>query len=436
MTSPRRLRLNVNLLNSGAHPMAWRSPGGHPRGVVDPALHQAVARLAERGRLDAVFLADQLSINGGIDETPGWGWLDPVAVIPAMAAVTERIGFVATASTTFGHPYALARTMSSLDHVTGGRIGLNLVTTMAEAAAANFGAVPTPPEQRYARAAEFVAVLEALWRSWDDDAFAPGPDTPVFADTGRIHAIDHAGPHFRVAGPLQLPRSPQGRPLLLQAGGSEAGRALAAATADAVFSVAQDREEAVRFRADIRARAAAAGRDPDRIAVLPGLITVIGDTDDAARNRLAALDALEPPDRILRRFARRFGLDPALLSLDHPLPAALLGEVERSAGSTGFRDASLSLLRDRSLSIREVVSRGTAHRMMVGSAERIADTMQDWFEAGAADGFNVMCDVYPDGLEALVEQVVPLLRRRGLFRDDYAGRTLRSHYGCEDARPA
>lgn len=428
MPPARRMHLNVNLLNSGAHPLAWRHPGSNPRACIDIGHHQLVARLAERGRLDAVFLPDQLSINTSLGETPGWGWLDPLTVVPAMAAVTQRVGFIATASTTFAHPYAVARSFCSLDHVTGGRIGLNLVTTMAEAAAANFGIAMPDPAERYERAAEFASVLGRLWDSWDADAFAPDSASGRFADAAGIHRIDHAGRSLSVRGPLQLPRSPQGRPLLVQAGGSEAGRDLAARTADAVFSVAQDRDKAVRFRADIRARAAANGRDPDTIAILPGLITVIGDSDEAARERLRGLDELEPPRRRLERFASRFGLDPDRLSLDRPVPRELLSVAEAAGGSSGFRDASLSLLRDQTLTVRDIIARGTAHRMVVGNAEAVADTMQDWFEAGAADGFNVMCDVYPDGLETLVDQLVPVLQRRGLFRRDYDEVMLRARY--------
>ncbi len=422
------MRLNVNLLPSGAHPMAWRSPGGDPRACLSLAHHLEVARLAEQGRLDAVFLADQLSINAGIDEAPGWGWLDPVAVVPAMAAATRHVGFILTASTTFSSPYALARTVASLDHVSGGRIGLNLVTTMAEAAAANHGLPMPPAGERYARAAEFADVLDALWHSWEPDAFPADPTGGRFADTALIHPIDHVGRHFTVRGPLQLPRSPQTRPLLVQAGGSEEGRALAARTADAVFSVAQDRDAAIAFRADIRARAAAAGRDPDAVAVLPGLITVIAATDDAAAARLRALDDLEPPSRRLARFAARFGLDPARLSLDRPVPDDLLDQAAASGGSSGFRDASLGLLRDRHLTVAGAIRRGTAHRMVVGSAATIANDMQDWFEADAADGFNVMCDVYPEGLRRFTEGVVPILQSRGLMRRDYRMATLRQHY--------
>ncbi len=425
----RTMRLNVNLLNSGAHPMAWRSPGGDPRACLSLAHHLEVARLAEQGRLDAVFLADQLSINPGIDETPGWGWLDPVALVPAMAAATRHVGFILTASTTFSSPYALARTIASLDHVSDGRIGLNLVTTMAEAAAANFG-VPMPPAgERYARAAEFAAVLEALWRSWQPDAFVADPAGEPYADLARIRPIDHAGLHFTVRGPLQVPRPPQGRPLMVQAGGSEEGRDLAARTADAVFSVAQDRDAAIAFRADVRARASAAGRDPDALSVLPGLITVIADTDAEAVARLQALDDLEPPQRRLARFARRFGLDPARLSLDEPVPADLLDQVAASGGSAGFRDASLGLLRDRRLTVAEAIRQGTAHRMVVGGPETVADAMQDWFEAGAADGYNVMCDVYPDGLRRFVTGVMPILRARGLARREGKWGTLRQRYG-------
>ena len=430
------MRLNVNLLNSGAHPMAWRSAGGDPRACLSLGHHLEVARLAERGRLDAVFLADQLSINAGIDETPGWGWLDPVAVVGAMAAATRHVGLILTASTTFSSPYPLARTINSLDHLSGGRIGLNLVTTMAEAAAANHGLPMPPASERYDRAAEFAAVLDALWRSWDADAFPADPAGGRYADTARIRPIHHAGRHFTVRGPLQLPRSPQGRPLLVQAGGSEDGRDLAARTADAVFSVAQDRDAATLFRADIRARAAAANRDPDAVAVLPGLITVIGDTDADAAARLGALDDLEPPERRLARFAARFGLGPAPLSLDRPVPDELLDRLAASGGSAGFRDASLTLLRDRRLTVAEAIRHGTAHRMVVGGPGTVADAMADWFEAGAADGFNLMCDVYPDGLRRLVDGVVPILQARGLLRHEYETDTLRGHYGLAPPWPA
>ena len=422
------MRLNVNLLASGAHPMAWRSPGADPRACLSLSHHLEIARLAEQGRLDAVFLADQLSINAGIDETPGWGWLDPVAVVPAMAAATHHVGFILTASTTFSSPYALARTIASLDHVSDGRIGLNLVTTMAAAAAANFGLAMPPADERYVRADEFAEVLEALWTSWEPAAFAPDPAIGRYADPARIHPIDHHGAHFTVRGPLQLPRSPQTRPLLVQSGGSDEGRALAAARADAVFSVAQDRAAAIALRTDIRARAAARGRDSDAVAVLPGLIAVIAESDAAATARLQGLDDLEPPYRRLARFAARFGLDPERLSLDRPVPIDLLDAAVASAGSAGFRDASLGLLRDERLTVAEAIRRGTAHRMLVGSPTTIADSMQDWFEAGAADGFNVMCDVYPEGLRRFVELVVPILQARGLVRRDYRTGTLRQRY--------
>lgn len=434
----RQLHINVNVLGSGSHPAAWRISEGDRFGFLDISHYQRVARIAERGFLDAVFFADQVSISPDPSSGPGWGVLDPVVVVSALAAVTTQIGFIATVTTTFSHPYNVARTFASLDHVTRGRIGLNLVTTMAANAAPNFGLNTLPiHDDRYSRAAEFADVLIKLWDSWEDGALVGDVKTGRFADPGRIHAIDHVGEYFSVAGPLQLPRSPQGRPLLVQAGGSVQGREFAARYADAIFSVSQRLDEAREYYADVKSRARRFGRNPDTIAILPGITTIIGGTEAEAIARKKELDEISGAsgeERALEFLARRLGVEAKDLDLDRPVPSGLLEGVKGGNGSVGFAEAALSLLKDRSLTVRQILAKGGAgHRRVVGAPEQIADTIEEWFREGAADGFNLMADVYPSGLEAFVDHVVPILQNRGIFRREYAGHDLRSHYGL--ARP-
>lgn len=427
--SARQMHLNVNVHTSGAHPAAWRAPGGNPAAFIDVGYYQEIARISERGLLDAVFLAD--SLNAAPDPTGGPSWaLDPVVIVASMAAVTTKVGFIATASTTFSHPYNVARAFSSLDHASKGRVGWNVVTTYDQRAAGNFGLRGLPEhEDRYARAAEFVDVVLALWESWEDGAFLGERDTGRFADAKRIHRLDHVGKFFSVAGPLQLPRTPQGRPLLVQAGSSEQGRDLAARFAEAVFSVQQVVEEARAYYADLKDRARRLNRDPSTLAVLPGLSLTMGGTEAEAQARKRELDAIGE-DGALQRFANRLGVDVTELHLDKPVPETLIARIDAAKGSRGFIDATIAVVRDGSLTVREIIARGGGgHRLLTGTPEQIADFMQEWFTTGAADGFNIMCDVFPEGLVAFVDQVVPLLQRRGLFRTAYEEETLRARYG-------
>jgi FMN-dependent oxidoreductase (nitrilotriacetate monooxygenase family) len=430
MTGHRTLRINVNVSSAGGHPAAWRRADGHRYGFMERDYYTGIAQIAERGLLDAVLLADQVSLWPDIASGRGWGTTDPVVTAAMMAAVTTSLGFIATATTTFSHPYSLARAFSSLDHMSGGRIGLNLVTTMAPHAARNFGLKEMPThDERYERAAEFGEVLIALWDSWEDGALLGDRQSGEFADPTRIHAIDHVGKHFSVAGPLQLPRSPQGRPLLVQAGGSEQGRDFAARHADAVFSVSQYLTEGQSYYADMKARVRQFGRSSDSIAVLPGLTLVIGGTEAEAKARKRELDELAGEQRTLRQYADRAGLAVADLKRDEPISAAVMGRIRQAPGSHGFRQALLSTLQDRSLAVRQILERGSSHRVFVGAPEQIAYTMEEWFVNAAADGFNIMSDVYPAGLEAFVDHVVPVLQRRQLFRRCYAEDTLRQRYG-------
>ena len=433
--SKRQLHLNVNILSSGSHPAAWRAPDGRRFGYVDIEHYQETARLAERGTLDAVFLADALAIAPDPRSGPSWA-LDPIVTIAGMAAVTEKVGFVASVSTTFNHPYNVARIFNSLDHTTRGRIAWNIVASYDERAAPNFGLDRLPVhEDRYARAAEFTDVVTRLWDSWEDEALVGDRDSGLFADPALIHRIDHQGQHFSVQGPLQLPRSPQGRSLLVQAGGSGPGRDLGARYADAIFTVQQVFEEAAAFYLDVKARVRARGRNPDDVHILPGLSLVVASTEAEAKARKRDLDAIIGDETALKRFAGRLGVDHRELDLDKPVPPTLLGNAFKAQGSQGFADATIALARDPSLTVRQIIDRGGgAHRILAGGPEQIADTMEAWFRGGAADGFNVMFDVFPTGLRDFVDHVVPELRRRGLFRQDYEGSTLRSHYGL--ARPA
>jgi len=430
MSARRELHLNTNVLNSGKHDRGWRLQED-PRSFLDVAYYQECARIAERGTFDALFLADHPAIGEGIAERP-WNALEPTVLLAAIAAATERIGLIATASTGYNDPYNLARRFASLDHISGGRAGWNIVTTGDPVTAANFGAEPHEDhERRYARAHEFVDVAIELWDSWEDGALLADAQSGVFVDLDRVHAIDHRGERYSVRGPLQVPRSPQGRPVLVQAGSSETGKQLAAAYAEAIFTVQNTFEEAQAFYAEMKGRAARFGRDPDHVLILPGLLPIVGATEAEARARKDELDSFLDMELELERFARRFRLDPDALALDRPIPDRLLEQVPPDIGfSRGFYDGMRNLARRERLSVRELIlSNGAGHRQVVGAPEQIADTIEHWFRSGAADGFNLSGDFFPSALELFVDHVVPELRRRGIFRHAYEGETLRDHLG-------
>ncbi|MGW4369435.1 LLM class flavin-dependent oxidoreductase [Nocardia takedensis] len=433
----RTLHLNINLRSLGSHGSAWRvSPAG-PSGYLRREYYQDLARTAERGLFDAIFLADIATALPDPAAAPSWS-LDPAIVATTMGEVTEHLGFIVSNTTTFDHPYALARRFSSLDHILGGRVGWNIVTSYEQGVAANFGSDRLPSHaDRYARADEFVTVVQKLWDSWEEGAIATDPAAPSFADPERIHRVDHVGERFRVRGPSQVPRSPQGRPLLVQAGSSEPGRDLAAKYADAVFTSQLALSAAQEYYADIGRRARAYGRDPDRIAVLPGLSLVIGDTEQAARQRKSELDDLHGGIEAERvHLARRLGIDPDDLPLDRPVPQHLLAGARAAIGSHGFADAAIEFVRRENPTARELIAKGGGHHhLLAGTPEQIADTMQTWFREGAADGFNVGFDVFPTGLESFVDHVVPELQRRGLFRRSYGeSPLLRDRYGAATPR--
>lgn len=437
MTNPERLlHLNVNAAGSGAHPGSWRWPDAAPQDVHDPAHFARLARIAERGLFDAVFLADNSYLHEGT--TPHFA-LDPLVIVAAMAQATNNVGLIASVSTTFHHPYTIARAFASLDHLSGGRTGWNVVTTRNRPAGHNYGFAELPDrESRYARAEEAVEVAVALWNSWDPGAVVADPAAGVLVDPSRIHPINHVGEHFSVAGPLQTPPSPQGRPLLVQAGGSSGGIALAARHADAVFTAHLLVESAREYYRDLKSAVSGQGRDPRSLAVLPGVYTVIGSTEAEARNRLEKLNALAPVTDRLATFAAWIGLDPAVLHPDRPVPLELLQPTGSTYGSVGFDKSAHALIRSHPhRTVREILDDGPiGHWRLVGTPEQIADSLEHWFTTGAADGFNLLCDSYPSGLETFVDEVVPILQQRGLARRDYTGSTLRGHYAIGSPSPA
>ena len=432
--SARQLHLNVNILTAGFFNSAWRATPQGAQAFISADHYVRVAQAAERGTLDAIFLADVPAITESPAYRPFYA-LEPTVILAAVARATSHIGLIATASTSYNEPYNIARRFASLDLVSGGRVGLNVVTTADPRASRNFGFDDVAEHgARYERAGEFADVVKGLWNSWEDGAFVGDQASGVFADENRIHDLNHVGRHYRVQGALNVPRSPQGHPVIVQAGGSDDGRELAARHAEAVFSVANTIPEGKAFADDIRARAARYGRRGDEIVILPGLATVIGATEEEARRREDWLWSLVPPEFAVQRVAKMLGVEPETLDLDQPLPGSLLVDAK---GWQTFSRALVELSVNDNLTVRQLIRRiggGIGHRLIVGTPEQIADDIAAWFHAGAADGFNLMPDVVPDGLDVFVDEVVPLLRRKGIFREAYAGSTLRAHFGL--ARPA
>ncbi|MBB3257234.1 FMN-dependent oxidoreductase (nitrilotriacetate monooxygenase family) [Paraburkholderia bannensis] len=431
-SAPRRLHLNVNILHSGFVPSAWRLDGADPRAFIDVAHYVRVAQLAESAKFDAVFLADNAAIIDQIDFRPITA-LEPTVLLASIAAATTHIGVIGTASTSYNEPYNIARRFATLDHVSRGRAGWNVVTTADLPSARNFGYDTVPDHaQRYARAAEFTELVKALWDSWDDDAFIGDKASGRFIDTTKVRPVAHQGRFFKVQGPLNLPRPPQGHPVLVQAGGSGDGRDLAARHAEAVFSASQSFEESAAYRRDLNARAAAYGR-AQGVQVLAGLTTIIGATEAEALRRRDELIEQIPWRYSLTRLAGILGLSPDQLDLDARLPDNL-ALPNGGNGNHTFFHATLAEARRGGHTVRELIrtlAGGGGHRVIVGTPEQIADDIEHWFKGEAADGFNLMPDALPDGLEAFVSAVVPILQRRGLFRTEYEGNTLRSHLGLD-----
>jgi FMN-dependent oxidoreductase (nitrilotriacetate monooxygenase family) len=436
------LRLIVNMQPSGVHQGAWMAPGADPRAFIDLDYYRELARLAERGRIDSLFLADFAALQPESSRQPRWTF-DPLVTLSALAAVTEHVGLVASISTTLTEPYHVARVMASLDHASRGRAGWNVVTSFDPNSARNFGLEALPDKDaRYRRAEEFVEVVRVLWDSWEEGALALDRASGTFVDTSRVHPIDHQGEFFRVAGPLQVPRPPQGHPVVFQAGGSDAGRDLAARQADGVFAAQLTLASSRDYRDDLRLRAEKAGRRPDDVRLFPGVVVVAGATREEALAKRRALDDLVgAPDARLAGLAHFIGVDPATLRLDEPLPEAVRAEQGAPLGAEGFRQAVLAFFDDETRTVADFLREGSlGHRTLVGDPGTIADSFEEWFDGGAADGFVLMFDALPAGLRDFVDLVVPELQRRGLFRreydDDHLGARLGVGTHSSEEQPA
>ncbi|MSP01365.1 MAG: LLM class flavin-dependent oxidoreductase [Acetobacteraceae bacterium] len=434
----RHLHLNLFIHGRGHHEAAWRHPSASKLPLTDIHYYIDLARKAEAGCFDSVFLADQLAAGDDIASAPRT-WLEPITTLAALAGATSRIGLIATCSSTYTEPFNLARQFASLDHMSGGRVGWNIVTSWLVAAAGNFGGQgQLTHAERYERAEEYMSVVNGLWDSWADDAVVDDRASGRYARAGAIRAVNHKGPHYQVTGPLNMPRGPQGRPVFVQAGSSDTGRRFAARHAEAVFTAQMEKATAKDFHADLKRLAAAEGRATDQILILPGLSPVIGGTEAEALRIARELNDLTDPEVGRKRLSGRFGgHDFSHLPLDKPLSPEDFPDPATVQAARSRTEVIIGLVRREKPTLRELLgymAGARGHFVTAGTPEQIADLMEDWFRDGAADGFNLMPPVLPWMLDVFIAEVVPLLRKRGLFRDAYAGETLRAHYRL--ARPA
>jgi FMN-dependent oxidoreductase (nitrilotriacetate monooxygenase family) len=431
------MRLGAFMWGVGHHLAAWRHPDADPSLVTDWRHYVRLAQLAERGTFDAIFFADNVGIPASRPKILARNQLvycfDPVVLLSAIAPQTEKIGLISTVSTSYLPPYHLARKFASLDIISGGRTGWNLVTSGSDFEAQNFGQDhQTPHDVRYRRAREYVEVVKGLWDSWDDDAFVYDKGGGDFFDPAALHPLDHRGEFYSVRGPLQTGRPVQGHPVIVQAGSSEDGQDLAAATAEVVFTAQQSLASAQAFYRGLKARVAKAGRGENEVLVMPGVMPIIGRSEAEANARYEALQALIDPAIGVGLLSGFLGFDLTGYPVDGPLPPMPVTEGWRSR-----QEMFAEMARREGLSIRQLyerVSGARGHKVMIGTATSIAEELEAWFTGGAADGFNILPATLPGGLVDVVDELVPELRRRGLFRTDYEGATLREHLGL--ARPS
>ncbi len=434
----RQIKLGAFLQPNGNHTAAWRHPEVQADLPVNFAEYKKMAQLAEAAKFDMIFLADGVAVRerdeppGSLCRTSNVVDFEPLTLLAALAPQTSHIGLVATASTTYNEPYHIARKFASLDQLSGGRMGWNVVTSWTDEEARNFGREEgLPKEVRYDRAREFVQVALGLWETWEADAFLRDKQSGLFFDPAKLHVLNHRGRYFQVRGPLNVARSPQGRPIVIQAGASDAGRELAAATADVIYAAQPELAGAQEYYADVKTRAAAYGRAPDDIRIMPGLLPIIGRTEAEAQDLYHEMQELIDPIVGVSLLSWTMG-DLSGFPVDGPVPDQP-DKARMSRGTLMYKIA-----RERNLTIRQLyqmVAIGRAHRVVIGTPAQIADAMEDWLLRDAADGFNVLPAIMPRGLMDFVDLVVPELQRRGLFRTQYEGVTMRENLGLRPPQP-
>lgn len=427
----RQLHLGAFMRPVAIHTGAWRYPGAWPDANFNFAHLRHLARRLEEAKFDAFFMADHLAVLDmpvdALKRSHTVTSFEPFTLLSALAGATERIGLVATASTTFDEPYHIARRFASLDHLSGGRAGWNIVTTANPDAALNFGQdTQMEHDARYDRAREFYDVVTGLWDSFADDAFLRDAESGIYFDPARVHVLNHHGPHLNVRGPLNIARPVQGWPVIVQAGASEAGRQLAAETAEVVFGASPNLEAGKSFYRDVKGRMEALGRDPDHLKILPAAFLVVADSIEEAQEERRRLDSLVHYDSGIASLNGMLGHDVSGYDPDGPLP-----EIPETNASRSARERMVELARRENLTIRQLAQRAGSYAGLafVGTPRSVADEMEQWLVERGSDGFNVMFSWLPGGLEAVVRKLVPELQRRGIFRRDYAGQTLREHLG-------
>ncbi len=425
----RQLHLNLFINGKGHHEASSRHPDSSKLSSTDIRYLQDLSQRAEKGLFDSIFLADQLAFQGGGAQIA----LEPLTALAALSISTNNIGLIATASTTYTEPFNLVRQFSSLDHISNGRIGWNIVTSWSATAAQNFGyETQLSHSERYARADEFMEVAKSLWDSWSDDAIMSDKIKGESLNTDRVRSINHKGNNYNVKGPLNIPRSPQGWPVLVQAGSSETGRNFASKYAEAVFTAHMEKSTAQSFYADLKSRVKSIGRDQSQCLILPGLSPIIAPTEIEAQRYSKELNDLSDTNEGLARLSSRFGgadfshlpLDKPLLPTDFPDPST----VESARSRT---EVIVGMVKKENLTMRQLLSKmatARGHYVYAGTPEQVADLIEDWLLDGVADGINLMPPVLPKMLDVFIEEVVPLLQKKGIFRTDYEGNTLRDHY--------
>jgi FMN-dependent oxidoreductase (nitrilotriacetate monooxygenase family) len=426
MSGSGQMHLGVFVLGTGNHSAGWRYEGAATSHMQLPVM-QEIARIAERGKFDLLFISDSMVMDPG-DHPSFLCRFEPTTLITALSACTTHIGLGATVSTSFSEPFNVARIFGSIDHLSGGRAAWNVVTSSNAKAALNFNHDEhMEHELRYARAQEFVDVVTGLWDCWEDDAIVADKTTGQYVDAEKVRPLNHKGRFFQVKGPLNQARPPQGHPVIIQAGGSPSGLELAARTADVVFSVVQELGPAKAAYADLKSRMAKYGRAPDQLAVLPGVMPVIGETDAEARAKLAKLQSWITPTNAMTLVASRIGYDVSGHDLDAPVPPPPPFD-----GSQTFTHVLYEMAKRENMTLRDLYNLTAAargHWVICGTPKTIADTLEEWFVEKAADGFNILPAYFPGAFAEFVDLVVPELQRRGLFRHDYEGTTLRDHFG-------